>query len=317
MSRLLVIAGPTASGKTEVAYEISKRLPTEMISCDSMQVYRGMPILTNARKSGEGRGERGQSKIHLISFLDPCREEYSAARFRKDAEFHIRRVLKKKKMPLLVGGTGLYLRTLLDGLFEADAGSVLKDETLRRKLILEEEKNGSGFLHKKLQKVDAPSAARIHPNDTRRVVRALEVYQLTQKPFSSQKERRKGLREELGARIFLIDRDREDLYRRINARVNRMMRGGLAREVKGLLRKNLSLTARMALGIREIEAHLQGKLTLEEAKLLLMKNTRNYAKRQLSWFRHEKGVEPIEVSPDEPASVTAGKILNLWEIPSA
>jgi len=316
VSKLLVIAGPTASGKTEVAYEISKRLPAEMISCDSMQVYRGMPIVTNTGKRGEGRGERGEKQTHLTSFVSP-EEEYDAARFRKDAEFWIRKALKNEKIPLLVGGTGLYLRALLDGLFQMNSGEISKDEALRKKLMLEEEKNGKGALYEKLETLDPVSAAKIHPHDTRRLVRALEVFYLTGKSLSSQNKNRKGLREELGVRIFMIDRRREDLYHRINARVEKMIRQGLAREVKGLLKKNLSRTARMALGIREIEAALQGESSLEEAKLLLMKNTRNYAKRQLSWFRHEKGVERVEVSPDEPASVTAGKILNLWEIPSA
>ena len=304
---LLVIVGPTASGKTEIAFEISKLLPIEMISCDSMQVYKSMPITTQTPP----KRVLWALKTHLVSFLSP-EKEYNAEMFRKDALLCIHKILKKKKIPLIVGGTGLYLRALLDGLFETGEEGPSKDEALRKKLLVEQEKHGGDYLHKKLEKVDAVSAKKIHLNDHRRLVRALEIYYLTKKPFSTQKDSRKGVREEFACRIFLLDREREDLYDRINRRAEGMLREGLVGEVQGLLRIKLSQTAQMALGIKEIKGFLDGQFSLEQAVELLRKNTRNYAKRQLSWFRHEKGIEVVGVEADEPAFKVASKIVKLW-----
>jgi len=297
---VLAIVGPTASGKTAVASELAKKMPVEVISCDSMQVYRSMSVVTQASKR----------RTHLVSFLSPTRE-YSADRFRKDALVLIRKILKKKKHPLLVGGTGLYLRALFDGLFETERGKPMNDEALRERLLSEQAARGGYYLHDQLKNVDAISAAKIHPNDIRRLVRALEIFHLTGKPFSAQKANRAGIREELPHRIFLLEPDRKDLYGRIDLRVDRMFEEGLLEEVKGLLRKKLSRTAQMALGIREVRDYLEGRLTLQEAKELLKKNTRNYAKRQLSWFRHERGVEMIPVASGETAAQTAKKILSM------
>ncbi|MBI3315373.1 MAG: tRNA (adenosine(37)-N6)-dimethylallyltransferase MiaA [Candidatus Omnitrophica bacterium] len=303
---LLVLVGPTGSGKTQAAYEISKRLPMEMISCDSMQVYRFMPVVTQAPSAVVSRALRA----HLVDFLDPA-EEYSAARFREEAEGLISQIEKRKRTPVIVGGTGLYLRALLDGLFEPGTG-VTKDESLRKKLSADQEKHGGHFLHDRLKTVDKKASEKIHPNDIRRIIRALEVYHLTQKPISEQHPRRKGIRERIPHRIFLLDRKRDDLYARIDARSEAMVDDGLVGEVKKLLKKKLGKTARMALGVREIESVLEGKSTLEEAKELLKKNTRRYAKRQLSWFRHERGVENVPIGSEETPAETADKILKLW-----
>ncbi len=307
-SRLLAIVGPTASGKTEVALEVSKLLPAEMISCDSMQVYKSMPITTQAPPKKVTRA----LKAHLVSFLSPTKE-YNAALFRKDALALIQKISKKKKVPLLAGGTGLYLRALLDGLFESDEHPLSIDEPFRKKLIAEQEKHGGNTLHKKLAEVDPVSAKKIHPNDFRRLVRALEVFHLTKKPMSLQKANRKGIREEFDCRIFLLNRERPDLYERINRRVDGMIKEGLVDEVRKLRRKKLSRTAGMALGIQEMGAYLDGKLSLTEATELLKKKTRNYAKRQLSWFRHERGVEEILVAPGESAKQMASRILKLLD----
>ncbi len=304
MKKILIIAGPTASGKTEVAYEISKGIPCEMISFDSMQVYRGMPLITQTPRKEITK----KLKTHLVSFLD-FSKEYSAALFRKDAPRIIGEILKKKKTPLLVGGTGLYVRALLDGLFESGRNEISKDETLRKKLLAQQESHGGPHLHETLEKVDPLSAEKIHPNDLRRIVRALEVFYLTGKPMSEQKENRKGLRSEFDSRLFFLERNREDLYGRIHTRADAMVKEGLVDEVKKVIKKKLSLTARMALGIKEIEAHLKGQCPLEEAIRLLKQHTRNYAKRQISWFRHEKDVEFIAVDKSEVAASIAKKIL--------
>ena len=304
---MFVLIGPTASGKTAVACEIAKKLRVEAVSCDSMQVYRGMPLLTQAPTAAEKK----RLKAHLVSFLDPS-EEYNAALFRRDAKAAIEKIRKKGALPLLVGGTGLYLRALLDGLFETEKDSS-KDEKYRAKLLREQEKQGGNYLHEKLSKVDAASAAKIHPNDHRRLVRALEVHHVTGKTFSEQKPLRKGLRDFFHCRIFLLDRDRQDLYARVERRVDVMLKKGALEEAKKLKGKKLSLTASMALGLREMTGVLEGKHTVKEAVELLKKNTRHYAKRQLSWFRHEKGVEFVPVAPGETPKETAKKILKLWK----
>ncbi len=270
-----------------------------------MQVYRGMPILTQAPTKAECR----RLKAHLVSFLDPSKE-YNAALFRRDAKDAIEKIWKKGRLPLLTGGTGLYMRTLLYGIFEhADDG---KDEAFRKKMLRGQEKEGGEYLHEKLKKIDPASASKIHPNDHRRLVRALEVHHATGKPMSEQKPHRKGLSEDCDFRIFLLDRERGDLYKRAEKRVDAMLRKGLLKEVRRLRRKKMSITASVALGFREMSAVLDKKMEAKEAAELLKKNTRHYAKRQLSWFRHEKGVELVPVGADEKPAETAKKVLKLW-----
>lgn len=304
MTSLLILVGPTASGKTEIAVELSKHLPVEVISCDSMQAYKGMPITTQAPP----KKSLSAVRTHLVAFLNPS-EEYNAAIFRKEAVTCIEKILKNKKTPLIVGGTGLYLRALLDGLFEDNEKNILRDEALRKRLLSEEKIKGAGTLHKKLREVDSATAKKIHPNDLRRIVRALEIFYLSGQPFSKIKSQRSGIRDKWPHRIFLLEHDRKELYERINQRVEKMFRQGLVHEVKRLSKKRLSQTAQMALGIREVKAYLEGTLTLEQAKELLKRNTRHYAKRQLSWFRHECGVEPVTVRAGESAREIAERLL--------
>ena len=308
MSQLLVLVGPTASGKTAVACEIAKHLSVEAVSCDSMQVYRGLSLLSQAPTPREKKA----LKARLILFVDPS-EEYNAALFRRDALLAIEKIQKKGRLPLVVGGTGLYVRALLDGLFEETGSGRSQDDKFRSKLLSEQEKHGGHHLHDRLQKVDAPSAARIHPNDHRRLMRALEVHHATGRPMSELRPERSGLRATMSCRLFLLDRDRADLYRRIDRRVESMVRKGLLVEVRRLARRKPGRTASMALGYREMKEVLEKKMELREAVELLKKNTRNYAKRQLSWFRHEKGVESVAVGENETPKETAKKILGLWD----
>ncbi len=289
---VLAIVGPTASGKTELAREVARRIGGEMISCDSMQVYQGMPVLTQAPLPIVA----GPDGAHLSAFIDPS-IEYNAAQFRRQAEALIPEIIARKRVPILVGGTGLYLRMLLDGLFEAQDGQALHDETIRRKLYEEQEQTGGEVLHKRLRKVDPESAAKIHPNDIRRIVRALEVYELTGHPISEKKRSRQGIRHKYDVRLFMPVWDRLVLYERIDRRVDQMVGDGLVDEVKKVLSAPLGRTASMALGIRQIRDHLEGKVTLAQAVLQLKKDTRNYAKRQLTWFRHEVGVEAVQMHP--------------------
>lgn len=273
-----------------------------------MQVYKSMPIVTQAP------GPRVIKKLraHLVSCVNPTRE-YNASLFRKDAEKLIDQILKRKRMPLIVGGTGLYLRALLYGLFDDSDNGSGRDEALRKKLVALQEKHGGAYLHERLQKVDPAAALKIHANDTRRLVRALEVYELTRQPISALQPERSGISKRFNPKIFLLDRDRAELYERINRRVDVMLKDGLIKEVKKLSKKRLSQTASMALGVREIKSYLDGVLSLEQASELLKKNTRNYAKRQLSWFRHEKGALLVSVATDETAAEIADKVLKLWD----
>lgn len=305
--RWLAVVGPTASGKTAVAVELAARLGAEAVSCDSMQVYRSMPVVTQA----PGPEERRRLVTHLVDFLEP-EYEYSAALFRIDAERLIAEILGRGRVPMVVGGTGLYLRALLDGLFETQ-GAPHRDAELRARLEAERRRQPAGWLHGELERVDAASAARIHPNDTRRLIRAIEVHRLTGQPLSVQRPLREGLRARTRPLVVWLDRDRADLYARIDRRVDGMMDSGLAEEVRGLLARPLSQTARMALGIREMSAWIEGRASREEAVEELKKNTRNYAKRQLSWFRHEPGAVRVPVDRDEPAAAVAGRILASWE----
>jgi tRNA dimethylallyltransferase len=305
--KLLVIAGPTASGKTEIVLALSRIFPLEVISADSMQVYRSMPIVTQAPSEESQKIAR----THLVSFLPPS-QEYNAARFRRDATQLAQDISARGKLPVVAGGTGLYIRALLDGLFdsETDAGG---DEEFRKKLAAEKEEIGSEALHEKLAAVDPESAKKIHANDTRRVIRALEVYHVTGKPFSKQKDNRSGLRSELETAYYTLDPDRETLYARIDRRVDKMLADGLVEEVKKLRGEPLSRTAAMALGIREVKEYLEGRLSLEEAAELLRKNTRHYSRRQLSWFRHEKNSIPVRLTGNESAAEVAERIAADWQ----
>jgi len=307
LKSLLIVAGPTASGKTAVCLEIAKKLPVEMISFDSMQVYKGLPIVTQAPVLAEKK----KLRAHLVSFLETSRT-FGAARFRDEATSLIEKIGGRGRTPLLSGGTGLYIRSLLSGLFNHEDAPAT-DLKLRKKLLDAQEKHGGLYLHEKLHLLDPSSAAKIHPNDHRRLVRALEVFELSGEPLSVQKTRRSGLREKFHCPIFFLERDRQDLYARIERRVDVMVKQGLVQEVKRALKKRLGLTASGALGIKEIKTFLEGRSALEEAVQLLKQHTRNYAKRQLSWFRHEEGVVRVPVAADEKPRKIAQTILKLWE----
>ena len=279
--KIIFLVGPTAVGKTALSLKLARKINAEIISLDSMQVYQGIDILS----SKPSLKLRHKIKHHLIDILSPDKE-FDAAQYRRLAVKAIKDIHQGGKIPLFTGGTGLYLNVLLEGIF-ADAG---KDEALRRELYNQAEILGSAYLHRKLQEVDPESALRIHPNDAKRIIRALEVHKLTGKPISELRKKRKGLLDKYEVTIFGLNKDREVLYKSIDRRVDEMFERGLVNEVKKLLTGNLSLTCKQAIGIREIRDYLEGKHDLEQAKDLLKKNTRNYAKRQLTWFRKDKRI---------------------------
>jgi tRNA dimethylallyltransferase len=299
---VICLIGPTAVGKTDIALRLAKRIDAEIISCDSMQVYKEIDIAT----SKPTKGQRKSIPHHIIDVVNPC-QEYNAARFRKTSQKIINDIHNRGKVPLLVAGTGLYLKALLDGLFKGPGQNV----PLRKKLYHQAEKYGPAYCYRRLERLDPQAAGAIHPHDLRRIIRALEVYELTGQTITELKEKTKGLRNRFNLHIIGLIRKRDQLYERIEKRVERMFNQGLVKEIRRLSRRKLSRTAQSLLGYKEISGFLKGEYPLEEAKRLLKLNTRHYAKRQLTWFRKEKGVRWIEVDPGDTPQLVVKKILTL------
>ena len=283
---IIFLVGPTAIGKSEVSLHLAKLLNAEIISCDSMQVYKGMDIGTQKISLSD----RKKIPHHLIDVISPARN-FSVADFRKKALSSIEKIHKKNKSVLFVGGTALYMKALVDGLFPSPEA----DRALRKKLLLEEKESYKGFLHKKLKKVDSKTAKLLHPNDTRRIIRALEIYINTNIPMSELKKETKGLKDNYNIKIFCLNQDRDTLYENINKRVDSMFKRGLLAECKRLKIKRLSRSAGQALGYKEIFTYLNKKISLSDAKELIKRSTRNLAKRQLSWFRNDKRIVMIGI----------------------
>jgi tRNA dimethylallyltransferase len=298
----LVLTGPTGSGKTELAIALAQRLGAEIVSMDSMALYRGIDIGT-AKPTPE---QRRQVPHHLIDVLDPW-ESASVAWWRERAAACCRDIQGRDRRPLFVGGTPLYLRVFLQGLFQGPPA----DEPLRQGLAEEAERLGPFALHERLAKVDPAAAARLHPHDLRRVIRALEVWQLTGQPISSyqtQWDKKSASVAESPARVLWLDLPRAELYARINARVDRMFAAGLVEEARTVhrLRFGLSREASQALGYKEVFAYLDGAMTLQETIARVQTRTRNFAKRQITWFRHLPGCRAV--SPELTEALWASTI---------
>lgn len=286
---VLAVVGPTATGKTEVGILLAERLDGEIISADCMAVYQGMDIGT-AKPSP---AQRGRVRFHLI---DVCRpdEPFSVAKFQQMALEAIEQIRQRGKLPLVVGGTGLYVKALLDG-FQIPPTAA--DEALRRALWQEVKQKGSKALHEQLQKVDPQAASRIHPNDAVRIIRALEVYFVTGKPISEWQGRQPPPQVGRTRRFGLI-LPRDLLYRRINERVEQMIAQGWLDEVRRLIEAGYdpALPAMRSLGYAELVQVVKGKMNLDEAIPLIQRETRRFAKRQLTWFRADKQIEWIDAS---------------------
>jgi len=299
--KIFFLIGPTAVGKTETAVYLPKRLNAEIISCDSMQIYKDMDIIT----SKPSKGLRKKVTHHLVDVLS-AGKEYNVSRYRKDAVKSIKQLIKKGKTPLFVGGTGLYMSVLIDGIFEIKA----QNKNLRKKLYKQAELKGNDYLYNRLKQTDPEAASKIHPNDTKRIIRALEVFEITGKPISELQKLRKGLSENYDIIIIGLNMEREKLYKRIDERVEKMFAKGLFSEAKKLLKFKLSKTASCAIGIKELRGYFDGEYDLEEVKRLMKQNTRNYAKRQLTWFRKDKRIHWINVGEKDKPEVIANKIFN-------
>lgn len=299
--KIIFLLGPTGIGKSAAAIILAKKINAEIISCDSMQVYRKMDIIT----SKAGPAQRKKIKHHLLDIVDPSKE-YNVARYRKEALSICKRLFKRGKIPLFTGGTGLYYSMIIDGLFP----KVSEDKMIRAELNKELELKGNRYLYGRLAKVDPEAAGKIHANDARRIIRALEVYLKTGKPISALQKSRVGLGQGYEIKIFGLNSNRQLLYKKIDQRVDKMFRSGLIAEVRGLLSRKLSKTASCAIGIRQLQGYLLGKWPKDEAKRLIQRDSRRYAKRQLTWFRKDKRIEWININNQAtPAQIS----LRLWK----
>lgn len=279
----LALVGPTGSGKTRTAIRLCRALDAEIVSMDSMQVYRGMDIGT----AKPTRAELAAAPHHMIDVVEPD-QLFTVSMYREMTCAAMDDILARGKMPLLVGGTGLYLQAVS---YEMSLGENGADRTLREELHrIAGEEDGPRRLHERLRAVDPASADKLHPNDIRRVIRALEIYETSGRAKSEQadEQRREGPYRVL---VYGLSLPREQMYARINARVDEMMKAGLVNEVRGLLARGIEPRteggAMQAIGYKEIVCALRGEMTMERAVELIKQGSRRYAKRQWTWFRHD------------------------------
>jgi tRNA dimethylallyltransferase len=285
---VLAIVGPTASGKTPVSLLLAERLNGEIVSADSRQIYKYLDIGT----AKPTPADRARVKHHFIDILEPG-EEYSAGQFGQEARRVIERMFQRGKLPILVGGSGLYVKAVVDGLFEGPG----RDPDVRSRLSEQMGREGVGSLLEALRKVDPSAVANMTEVKPRRLIRALEVYAITGKPISEfhaeQETKPKFKAVQVG-----LDWKRAELYDRINERVDRMIAGGLVDEVKRLRARgyNRHLNALNTVGYKEVFDYLEGSCSLEDAVRLIKQNTRRYAKRQLTWFRADRRIRWVSMS---------------------
>lgn len=303
---LLVILGPTATGKTDVAIEVALLTGGEVVSADSMLVYKYMDIGTAKPTPEECKGV----VHHLIDIVRPD-EEFSVAHYQERAKSAIKGIYSRGKLPILAGGTGLYIQSVVDGY---QFGEVRINYGFREELKQYAGRYGNAALHKRLQIVDPETAARLHPNDRKRIIRALEVYKETGRTMSSlnAEQQRKPVYD---AYLFGLYMPREELYERVNKRVDKMLEEGLVEEVKNLQNAgyDAGLVSMQGLGYKEIIAYLKGKIDLEEAVYLIKRNTRRFAKRQLTWFRRDSRIKWINVKDYGDFREIALEIINQAE----
>jgi tRNA dimethylallyltransferase len=293
---VIVIVGPTASGKTTVAIELAKRIDAEIISADSRQFYKMMDIGTAKPTAAELL----QAKHHFIDFL-PVDAEYSAGDFSRDARKLIAELRAKRKNVIVAGGSGMYITALLDGFF----APVAKDKALQRKLKERAQEQGSEKLYEELQRIDPERAAELHPNDAHRIVRALEVYYATGERLSSLRDQPR-VPAEFPFAIFGLRWDRQALYKRIGDRVEAMLAAGLQKEVEAILASGMSaeVNALQTVGYKEMILHLHGKTPFVEMVDKIKQHTRNFARRQMTWFRKDARVRWLDIGDSHSANIS-------------
>ena len=285
MKNLVVITGPTAVGKTDISIKLAKEINGEIISADSIQVYKGLDIGSAKITENEMDGV----KHYLIDVLEPT-DDFDIYTFKQMAEDAIEEIYANGKVPIIVGGTGFYIQSVL---YNVDFEETEVDMEYRKELEELAKKNGNEYVHKMLEEVDPEYAAGIHPNNLKRVIRALEFYHENNIPLSEHNAEQKENKSPYNFAYYVLNDDRDVLYDRINKRVDLMFEKGLVDEVKGLGldKANQSM---QGIGYKEVLEYINGNLSLEETKELIKKNTRHFAKRQLTWFRHEKVVQMID-----------------------
>ena len=280
-AKVIVICGPTASGKTALSIEVAKKINGEIISCDSMQIYKDMNIGT-AKPTKE---EMGEIKHYLIDYVLPT-ERYSVAEYKKDAKKAIKEVIEKGKTPIIVGGTGLYVDSLI---YEIEYPEIKFDEEYRKKLEKEVEEEGLEKLYEKAKKIDPIAIQKISKTDKKRIQRVLEIYHATGKTKTEQEIISRQKEPEYSYKVYGLLWDRQKLYDRINLRVDIMIEQGLIEEVKTILKKYSEFpTAMQGLGYKEVVQYLNKEITKEEMIEKIKQETRRYAKRQMTWFRKNK-----------------------------
>lgn len=288
---LIILSGPTSVGKTELSISLAKAINGEIISADSMQVYKHMDIGTAKIKPHE----MGGIPHYLIDELEPD-DEFNVVRFQEFAKQYMSMVYEKNKIPIIVGGTGFYIQAVL---YDIDFTSTPTDCSYRTELELLLQEHGSEYLHDILKEVDPESAKAIHPNNSKRVIRALEFIKQTGTRISEHNEEQRDRQSPYQYCYFVLSKDRAKLYESINQRVDIMLKEGLVEEVAALRQQGYhrDLVSMQGLGYKEIYAYLEGECTLEEAIYILKRDTRHFAKRQITWFKRERDV--IWVNKDD------------------
>jgi tRNA dimethylallyltransferase len=301
LKRCRFLAGPTAVGKSALSLELAEAIGGEIVSLDSMTIYRRMDIGT----AKPDAAARARVPHHLLDLVEPY-EEYSLAEYVRAAERVCREVVGRGHVPLFVGGTGLYLKGILRGVFEGPSA----DWEIRKRWEDFVAREGVAALHTQLALIDPPLAERLHPHDVRRVVRGLEVYEITGLRLSDQQRQAARPEAERPLQVVWLEPPRDWLYARIDERVRQMFQAGLVAEVEQLLAStpSLSHTARQALGYREVIDHLQSRTPLEETILLIQTRTRQFAKRQHTWFRNLEECQPLRISGEENVTEVVARL---------
>jgi tRNA dimethylallyltransferase len=302
---VVALIGPTAVGKTAVSIEVAQRLDAEIVSCDSMQVYRGMPVLSQA----PSQEQLAQARHHLVACANPT-ENFSAGKYRALAREAIQDILSRGKTALIVGGTGLYLKALSAGMCEAPPAN----HDVRKRLLSECQELGSGVLYARLSSIDERAAAKIHPNDAKRIIRAIEVFVVSGRSISDWWGDASAAAQPLNMPVIGLARERQDLCERIAHRQLEMIyEQDVVGEARQLLQTPLSLTARAIHGLPDIQRYLERQITLKQLIETWKTRVRQYSKRQMTWFRHMEDVRWVQVPADEPAGTTAASVLEAIE----
>ena len=303
---LVVVLGPTAVGKSRVAVQVAKHFGTEVLTADSRQVYRGMDLGTDKPSVDERQGVPHR----LIDLADPD-EAFNAGWYRRAALTELDRLYASKRLPLVVGGTGLYIRALVHGLCPAPQA----DLSLRAELRKISEEEGRDRLYAELVEADPEAAARVHPNDEAKIIRALEVYRLTGLPMSAA-HRQHGLHEAPFTTLLVgLQRPKEELYRRIEERIDWQLAHGMVKETRSLLERGYGrhLGAMKGLGYRHVAAYMAGEYDEAEMVRLFKRDTRRFAKRQMTWFRKEPGIHWMSIEKDETPELTSRRVVSYIE----